>query len=130
MAVKSAIIFWPAYLQDLKASFNFKDEFNSKFNTIKKAPLLLIDDIGAETMTEWSRDEVLGTILQYRMQEGLTTFFTSNLTINELEEHFSISSKGVEKVKAKRIIERIKYLTTEMVMVSSNKREREDKNEK
>ena len=73
-------------------------------------------------MTEWSRDEVLGTILQYRMQEGLTTFFTSNLTIKDLEEHFSVSHGGVEKVKAKRIIERIKQLTTEMLMVSVNKR--------
>ncbi len=127
---KIAIIYYPEFLRSLKESFNDPDEYNSKFNYIKKVELLLIDDIGAESMTEWSRDEVLGTILQYRMQEGLTTFFTSNLTINELEEHFSISSKGVEKVKAKRIIERIKYLTKEIVMVSSNKREREDKNEK
>ena len=73
-------------------------------------------------MTEWSRDEVLGTILQYRMQEGLTTFFTSNLTIEELEEHFSISSKGVDKVKAKRIIERIKQLTDSITLISINLR--------
>ena len=33
------------------------------------------------------------------MQEKLATFFTSNLTIEELEEHLSISTKGVEKVK-------------------------------
>ena len=123
---KIAIIYYPEFLRSLKESFSDHEEYNSKFKFIKNIELLLIDDIGAETMTEWSRDEVLGTILQYRMQEGLTTFFTSNLTIVELEEHFSISSKGVEKVKAKRIIERIKYLTKEMVMVSSNKRERED----
>ena len=89
---------------------------------IKRVEVLLIDDIGAETMTEWSRDEVLGTILQYRMQEGLTTFFTSNLTIKELEEHFSVSTKGIEKVKAQRIIERIKYLSIEMALISENKR--------
>ena len=93
---------------------------------IKRVEILLIDDIGAETMTEWSRDEVLGTILQYRMQEGLVTFFTSNFSIKDLEEHFSVSSKGIEKVKAKRIIERIKHLTIEMTLVSENKRERED----
>ena len=123
---KIAIIYYPEFLRSLKESFNDQEEYNNKFKFIKNIELLLIDDIGAETMTEWSRDEVLGTILQYRMQEELTTFFTSNLTINELEEHFSISSKGVEKVKAKRIIERIKYLTKEMIMVSSNKRESED----
>ena len=119
---KIAIIYYPEFLRSIKESFGNPDEYNSKFNFIKKTELLLIDDIGAETMTEWSRDEVLGTILQYRMQEGLTTFFTSNLSIKDLEQHFSISSKGVEKVKAKRIIERIKQLTIEMTMVGINKR--------
>ena len=119
---KIAIIYYPEFLRSLKESFGDSEEYNAKFKFIKKVEILLIDDIGAETMTEWSRDEVLGTILQYRMQEGLTTFFTSNLSVKDLEEHFSISREGVEKVKAKRIIERIKQLTTEMVMVSVNKR--------
>lgn len=122
---KIAIIYYPEFLRSLKESFNDPESYNSKFKFIKTVELLLIDDIGAETMTEWSRDEVLGTILQYRMQEGLTTFFTSNLTIKELEEHFSVSKERVEKVKSKRIIERIKYLTTEMTMVSTNKRIKE-----
>lgn len=119
---KSAIIYYPEFLRSLKESFHDQETYNQKFHFVKKVELLLIDDIGAEIMTEWSRDEILGTILQYRMQEGLTTFFTSNLSIKELEEHFSVSSKGVEKIKAKRIIERIKWLTTEMTMVSVNKR--------
>lgn len=128
---KIAIIYYPEFLRSLKESFCDSESYNDKFKFIKNVEVLLIDDIGAETMTEWSRDEVLGTILQYRMQEGLTTFFTSNLSLKDLEEHFSISSRGVEKIKAKRIIERIKYLTTEILMVSANKRkEREDKNEK
>ena len=119
---KIAIIYYPEFLRSLKESFNDPDEYSEKFKLIKTIELLLIDDIGAETMTEWSRDEVLGTILQYRMQEGLTTFFTSNLTIKELEEHFTFSTKGVEKVKAKRIIERIKQLTRELTLVSENRR--------
>ena len=119
---KIAIIYYPEFLRSLKESFSDPDIYNEKFRLIKNVEILLIDDIGAETMTEWSRDEVLGTILQYRMQEGLTTFFTSNLTIKDLEEHFSISAKGVEKVKAKRIIERIKQLTIEMTLVSENRR--------
>lgn len=127
---KVAIIYYPEFLRSLKESFSSPDTYNEKFNLIKKIELLLIDDIGAETMTEWSRDEVLGNILQYRMQEGLTTFFTSNLEIKDLEEHFSISSKGIEKVKAKRIVERIKQLTIEMTMVSANKRKWVNYNER
>ena len=121
---KVAIIYYPEFLRSLKESFSTPDTYNEKFNLIKKVELLLIDDIGAETMTEWSRDEVLGNILQYRMQEGITTFFTSNLKIEDLEEHFSVSSKGIEKVKAKRVVERIKQLTIEMSMVSENRRKR------
>ena len=117
-----AIIYNPEFLRSLKESFGDQETYNEKFKLIKRVEILLIDDIGAETMTEWSRDEVLGTILQYRMQEGLTTFFTSNLSIKDLEEHFSISARGIEKVKAKRIIERIKQLTIEMTLVSENKR--------
>lgn len=127
---KISIIYYPEFLRSLKESFNDPETYNDKFHLIKRVEILLIDDIGAETMTEWSRDEVLGTILQYRMQEGLTTFFTSNLTIKELEEHFSISTKGIEKVKAQRIIERIKYLTVEMTLISENKRLNEPKERK
>lgn len=119
---KIAIIYYPEFLRSLKESFNEPELYNEKFKNIKRVEILLIDDIGAETMTEWSRDEVLGTILQYRMQEGLVTFFTSNLSIKELEEHFSYSAKGIEKVKAQRIIERIKYLSVEMTLISENKR--------
>lgn len=119
---KVAIIYYPEFLRSLKTSFNDNDEYNEKFNHIMKTEILLLDDIGAETTTEWNRDEVLGTILQYRMQEGLTTFFTSNLNLTELESHLSNSSKGVEKVKAKRIIERIKQLTEQITMISENRR--------
>ena len=119
---KVAMIYYPEFLRALKESFGADEEFKNKFNYIKKVPFLLLDDIGAETVTEWSRDEILGTILQYRMEEKLPTFFTSNLTMDELENHLSTTSKQVDKVKSKRIIERIKQLTEEVVMISENKR--------
>lgn len=117
---KSAIIFWPEFLRDLKTSF--QTDFKEKFENIKKIPLLLIDDIGAENTTAWGRDEILGPLLQYRMDEHLTTFFTSNLDIESLEEHFSITNDSSGQLKAKRLIERIKYLTTDMEMISNNLR--------
>lgn len=117
---KSAIIFWSDYLRDLKTSF--QTDFKEKFEKIKKAPLLLIDDIGAETTTSWGRDEILCPILQYRMDEGLTTFFTSNLDLDNLVEHFAITKDGVEQLKAKRLVERVKQLTIDMEMLSSNLR--------
>ena len=56
------------------------------------------------------------------MEEKLPTFFTSNLTIEELENHLSLANREVDQVKARRIIERIKQLTDSMTMISENKR--------
>ena len=114
---KSAIIFWPEFLRQA-----FYDDFKSKYEEIKTVPLLLIDDIGAENLTAWNRDEILCPLLQYRMDEGLTTFFTSNLTLEDLEEHLSNSKSGVDVIKAGRIISRIKQLTTQLEMISKNLR--------
>lgn len=116
---KVAIIYYPEFLRSLKESFS--DDFKTIFNKVKKAELLLLDDIGAEATTNWNRDEILGTILQYRMQENLPTFFTSNLSIKELEEHLACYD-GEGKIKARRIIERIKYLTDNIIMVAENRR--------
>ena len=114
---KSSIIFWPEFLRDLKASFDI--DFREKFETIKTTPILLIDDIGSEVVTPWSRDEILCTILQYRMQEHLPTFFTTNFNKEELERHLSC---GSEELKAKRIMERINQLTDNIEMISDNLR--------
>ena len=117
-----AMIYYPEFLRNLKESFNDSEEYKNKFNYIKKVPVLLLDDIGAESVSEWSRDEVLGTILQYRMEESLPTFFTSNLTISELEQHLSVANREVDSVKARRIVERIKQLTDDITMISINLR--------
>lgn len=118
--VKSVIIYYPEFLRDLKSSFN--DSYEEKFNSVKKAKLLLIDDIGAEGCSSWNRDEILGSILQYRMESNLPTFFTSNLNLLQLEEHLSNTNSGVEKIKARRILERVKQLTEPIQLVSQNRR--------
>ncbi len=119
--VNSILIYYPEFLRSLKASF--QTDYSEKFNLIRKTPLLLLDDIGAENCSSWSRDEVLEPILQYRMENRLPTFFTSNLTLEQLEKFFSITTSGVDKVKARRIIERMKQLTIQLELVSKNRRE-------
>lgn len=114
-------VYYPFLLKRLKTSFN---EFNydEVLDEIMTSDILLLDDIGAENNSAWSRDEVLGTILQYRMDNNLTTFFTSNFTIDELENILSETNKGSDIIKSRRIIERIKYLTVEEKLISKNKR--------
>ena len=110
----------------MKASFQKSEEqdvtFSEKYEYIKNIPYLLIDDIGAENVSSWGRDEILGTLLQYRMNENLSTFFTSNLTIEELENHLATGNNKTEKVKARRIIERIKCLTNDIEIIGKSRR--------
>ena len=119
--IRSISVYYPDFLTSLKSSFN--TDFGERINYIKKIPLLLLDDIGAENCSNWSRDEILGPILQYRMDNHLPTFFTSNLTLEELEVSLSMTSNGVDKVKARRIIERIKQLTISLELVSESRRD-------
>ena len=112
-------LYFPDVLKTLKEDW---ETYNSKMERYCTVPVLLLDDIGAEQVSEWGRDEVLGTILQNRMNNHLTTFFTSNLTMEELEYHLSLAKSSLDKVKARRIIERIKQLTVDMEMITQNKR--------
>ncbi len=114
-------VYYPSLLKRLKSSFN-DYSYDKVLDEISTCDILLIDDIGAENNSSWARDEVLGTILQYRMDNDLTTFFTSNFTINELESVLSETSKGSDEIKSRRIIERINYLCEEEKLISSNKR--------
>ncbi len=92
---------------------------------LKKAPILVIDDIGADSISSWIRDDVLGVILEYRMQEELPTFFTSNFSMDQLErEHLTVNQRGeAEPLKAKRLMERIKFLSEEVSMTGKNHRQ-------
>ena len=118
--VQSALVYYPEFLRSLKAAF--QTNYEEQFSYIKKVPLLLFDDIGAENTTAWARDEIFCPLIQYRMQEQLPTFFTSNLTIDELEQHFSVTKNNVDVIKARRIIERIKQLTDDIEMIGKNNR--------
>ena len=59
---------------------------------------------------------------QYRMENNLSTFITSNLNIDELETHLSLAKNNMDKVKARRIIERIKQITIDSELISKNRR--------
>ncbi|MEK4230287.1 primosomal protein DnaI [Solibacillus sp. FSL H8-0538] len=120
--VRSVVVFVPEFLREMKNSIQ-DQSLNEKIDYVKKAPVLMLDDIGAETLSSWTRDEILGTILHYRMSEELPTFITSNFDYAGLEHHLAQSQRGdVEVVKAARIMERIKALTTPIQMDGANRR--------
>lgn len=116
--VKSTVVHVPELIRGLKESFS--SDYKDRFATLKTTPILLLDDIGAEYLTVWSRDEVLEPLLHYRMNENLPTFFTSNLSLEQLEKHFVLNNSSIDMINAQRIIERIKKLSVPVELVSKN----------
>jgi len=120
--ISSMLIYMPEFVREIRDSFK-DDSVNEKVNFFKNADVLMIDDIGAETQSAWFRDEVLGSILQYRMMERLPVFFTSNYSLDQLEEQLAVTTRGgVEKVKAGRIMERIRQVSEPVPLFSKNRR--------
>jgi len=120
--ISSLIVYFPDFLRELKGSIG-DNTVNEKIEMVKTAPVLMIDDIGAESMTSWGRDEVLGPILQFRMLENLPTFFTSNFNFDELKNHLTFSQRGErEEVKAARVMERLQYLAEPIELEGKNRR--------
>ena len=117
----STILHFPSFVIDVKNAIN-TGQVKEMLDQVKKAEILILDDIGAEQMSPWVRDEVLQVILQHRMQEILPTFFTSNFNFEDLERHFATSRNGDETWQAKRVMERIKFLAKEVRLEGENRR--------
>lgn len=119
---KSTIVHYPQFANDVKAAIK-DNSVQSRIEELQYAEILMFDDIGAESNSAWIRDDILGVILQYRMQEELPTFFSSNFSMVNLEQHLARSSNGaLEEVKSSRIMERIKFLSKEVQMGGRNRR--------
>lgn len=120
--IASTMMHFPSFVVEMRNSIK-NNNLGEKLDAVKKAPILMLDDIGADAMTTWARDDILGVILEYRMQEELPTFFSSNFSMDELQEHLTVNVKGEEEpVKASRIMERIKFLSREYEMAGTNLR--------
>lgn len=120
---QSTLVHFPTFAVEMKQSIQ-KDTVGEKLEAVKKSPILMLDDIGADSMSSWVRDDILGVILQYRMQEQLPTFFSSNFNMIQLEnEHLRVTQRGEdEPLKAKRVMERVRFLSKEINMIGKNRR--------
>ena len=120
--VSSTLLHYPSFVIDVKNAIG-DGNVKTLVDAIKLSEVLILDDIGAEQSTAWVRDEILQVILQYRMQENLPTFFTSNFNFEDLEKHFAKGKNGNDETwEARRVMERIRYLAEETRLEGVNRR--------
>lgn len=119
---KVAFIHYPTFTQRMASCVN-DGEYRNELSKLKYAYFLVIDDIGAESVTEWNRDSILLPLLNERYEKHLPTWFTSNETLDTLQEHFGYTSKGKEeKTKSSRILERIKSMAKPLSLEGESRR--------
>ncbi len=104
---KVAYCFVPDLVFNLKQGFDDK-EANRKniqiINKFKHADVLFLDDIGAEKANAWFYSDHLMVLLNSRMQKNRPTFFTSNLSFEELQRKL-VACCG--QISGNRITQRI-----------------------
>jgi len=123
--VGCAVVYFPELIAQIKASFNTEatNAGDAIVKKLKDVPVLMLDDIGSESVTSWMRDEILGRILNHRMMHELSTFFTSNFSFAQLQSHYEQTTRNeYEPVKATRILERIKALAVPVELIGKNYR--------
>lgn len=120
--IESTIINTSTLIADLKSHFQEGNYIQERIRQLQEVPFLVLDDLGAESISDWSRDDVLSVILQYRMQEELPTCFTSNLSFLQLKEHFQETKTAIDEIKADRLMERIYFLASEEQLKGINRR--------
>lgn len=73
------------HLESIKEEFDYTDrrEYLSK---MKNTPMLIIDDLGQENSTDWSR-QILFDVFNYRYEHKYPMVITTNLEDKMLREH-------------------------------------------
>lgn len=118
-----AFVNMPTFISDMKRMFQTPIVMEETLQKIKKADVIILDDIGGESVTNWSRDDILLPILDARLQSGKTTFFTSNYAMKELEARYAYANtQQPDSVAALRILERIQALSDEIQLKGQSRR--------
>ncbi len=102
-------MFYPDLVRKVKSLIQ-DNKLEQGITELKNVDVLMLDDFGAENSTAFIRDEILSPILQYRMNNNLPTFMTSNLEDEQLINHLADSNNGTDLVRASRIRERIRAM--------------------
>ncbi len=108
---KTLFVFWPDFIEKSK---RFNENNGHYINKVKYAKRLIIDDLGQESISQWSRDDILNSIIAFRLEKGLFTAVTSNYSKNELLGLYTL--KATESKKATAIINKLSALAPDITI--------------
>ena len=103
MGVPTLFLTVPDLLDMLRFSYSAKDTtFEARFDEIRNAKLLILDDFGTQNATEWAQEKLF-QIINYRYINKLSLVVTTNLSLNEIEARIRSRLQDPELVSEVRI---------------------------
>lgn len=102
--VPTLFITVPDLLDSLRFSYNSPETtFEARFEDIRSANLLIMDDFGTQNATGWAQEKLF-QIVNYRYINKLPTVITTNLILDEIEGRIRSRLQDDELVKHIRIL--------------------------
>ena len=76
----------PDLLDYLRSAFSPQSEerFDERFESVRSAPLLILDELGVQSSTSWAQEK-LYQIINHRYNTRLPTVITTNCTLEDLD---------------------------------------------
>lgn len=103
MGVPTLFLTVPDLLDMLRFSYNSEDTtFESRFQDIRNASLLVLDDFGTQNATDWAQEKLF-QIINYRYINKLPLVITTNLSLDEVDPRFRSRLSDRELVTDVRI---------------------------
>src|SRR6185503_10674170 len=91
----------PDLLDHLRATFNPNSltPYDKRFDEVRRAPLLVLDDLGTQSATPWA-EEKLYQLFNYRYNARLPTVVTTNLGIDDLDPRLAsrLGDEGMSEI--------------------------------
>lgn len=104
-----AALFIPApdLLDHLRATFNPESPipYDQRFEEVRNAPLLILDDLGTENATPWAREK-LYQIFNHRYNAQLPTVITTNRPWEEIDPRLRSRMSDPDLCKQQKILAR------------------------
>ena len=103
MGVPTLFLTVPDLLDTLRFSYDSEDtNFESRFDEIRNAQLLILDDFGTQNATGWAQEKLF-QIINYRYINKLPLVVTTNLALEQVEARIRSRLADPELVTACRI---------------------------
>lgn len=103
MGVPTLFLTVPDLLDMLRFSYDSQETtFEGRFNEIRNASLLVLDDFGTQNATSWAQEKLF-QIINYRYINKLPLVITTNLHLDEVEARIRSRLADPELVTAVRI---------------------------